>query len=90
MFRNLPKFWGEFDKKLTYDIDKVAEDEKRIEASFSTTFDWRNVRDFSFYGLLALLGTIIVVVSIIKYRNRASFRRNNSYEMRPMRESNNQ
>jgi hypothetical protein len=71
---NLTEFWAEFNEK-PLDKDKVAEDEKRVGTAFSTTSEWSDARDFSFYGLLIILSFIIGILAITKYRNRGSLKK---------------
>jgi hypothetical protein len=71
---NLTEFWAEFNEK-PLDKDKVAEDEKRVGTAFSTTSEWSDARDFSFYGLLIILSFIIGILAITRYRNRGSLKK---------------
>jgi hypothetical protein len=84
MFRNLPKFYGEFDKQLNKDMNDLDNDVARFEETFAKESGSENFASgytllIAFIAGMVLFGGVAYIITL--YRKRHRFVRTSQNDM---------
>jgi hypothetical protein len=83
MFRNMPSFYSEFDKKIKSDITEIEKDNKEVEKAFSEESFWEQAKDYGFYIMIGIICIgIVMVIFLFKKSKKNIFVRQEEINLR--------